>query len=60
MAPEGVQAKANLQLVTATGGKYDLTKGFEIYREDYEKLRESVPDLPKWEASQVEINKFSY
>jgi len=53
MVVEGVGEKANLELVTATGGQYDLKRGFEIYQEDYKKLRESVPDLPKWEESQV-------
>ena len=56
MVVEGVGEKANLELVTATGGQYDLKRGFEIYQEDYKKLRESVPDLPKWEESQVFFN----
>merc|ERR1712038_1563803 len=29
------------------------TCGLEIYQADYEKLRENVPDLPKWLESQV-------
>ena len=57
LSQEGVGEKANLELITATGGKYDLKKGFEIYEEDYKLLRESVPDLPKWTESQVGLQK---
>ena len=57
LSQEGVGEKANLELITATGGKYDLKKGFEIYEEDYNLLRDSVPDLPKWTESQVGLQK---
>ena len=60
LSQEGVGEKANLELITATGGKYDLKKGFEIYEEDYKLLRESVPDLPKWTESQVGLRKYLY
>jgi len=55
LSQEGVGEKANLELITATSGKYDLKKGFEIYQADYKVLRESVPDLPKWSESQVGV-----
>ena len=53
LVKEGVGEKANLELVSSTNGEYDLKEGFEIYQADYEKLRENVPDLPKWLESQV-------
>ena len=56
LSQEGVGEKANLELITATSGKYDLKKGFEIYQADYKVLRESVPDLPKWSESQVGLS----
>ena len=31
-------------------------QGFEIYEKDYNDLRELVPDLPEWKASNVSRN----
>ena len=33
-----------------------LLQGFEIYEKDYNDLRELVPDLPEWKASNVSRN----
>ena len=34
----------------------ELMQGFEIYEKDYNDLRELVPDLPEWKASNVSRN----
>ena len=31
-------------------------QGFEIYEKDYNDLKELVPDLPEWKASNVSRN----
>eukprot|EP00090_Calanus_glacialis_P033111 TRINITY_DN54930_c0_g1_i1.p1 TRINITY_DN54930_c0_g1~~TRINITY_DN54930_c0_g1_i1.p1 ORF type:complete len:250 (-),score=63.23 TRINITY_DN54930_c0_g1_i1:78-827(-) len=49
--------KLNTAVKAASGGKYDLVKGFEIYEEEYVLLREKVPELDEWDKVPVILAK---